>query len=85
MPMNKDQAGFTKRFGDWRTAQGMTRRELARAIDVTEQTLINWEKGTVPSADALARLVRYSGISADWWLGISDVKGRPRTARRKAE
>lgn len=39
--MSSSKEAFTKRFCDWRAESGMTRRELARALEVTEQTLIN--------------------------------------------
>jgi transcriptional regulator with XRE-family HTH domain len=40
---------------------------------LTEQTVFNWEQGrSLPSYDALRKLVVASGISADWWLGLID-------------
>lgn len=63
----------------------MTRRQLARDLEVTEQTLINWERGTQPTIEPLARLAAYSGISLDWWLGLTDSRARLRSTRRKAE
>ena len=82
--MSNSKQAFTKRFCDWRAGTGMSRRELSRALDVTEQTLINWEKGTAPSIEPLARLAVYSGLSVDWWLGLTDVMSRLRVTRRKA-
>jgi len=73
------QTLFAKRFVDWREAQGQPRRVIAARLDVTEQTLLNWEAGRVPSFDALARLVQASGISGDYWLGVIDT---PRSLRR---
>jgi transcriptional regulator with XRE-family HTH domain len=72
--MANTQPGFGKRFGVWREQTGEPRRVIAQAINVTEQTLINWEQGTEPSSAAVARLARYSGHSADWWLGLSTKK-----------
>lgn len=83
--MTSAQEAFAKRFGDWRDQQGMTRRQLARDLEVTEQTLINWERGTQPTIEPLARLAAYSGISLDWWLGLTDSRARLRSTRRKAE
>lgn len=68
------QTLFAKRVRQWRQAQDAPRRVLAAQLGVTEQTLLNWESGRVPSFDALARLVEVSGISGDYWLGVSDVK-----------
>jgi transcriptional regulator with XRE-family HTH domain len=78
--MANTQPGFSKRLREWREATGEPRRAIAQAIAVTEQTLINWERGTEPGAAAVARLARYSGRTADWWLGLSDD---PRSTRRK--
>ena len=81
--MTAAQEAFTKRFCDWRAVQGMTRRSLAQALGVTEQTLINWERGTQPTIEPLARLAAYSGLSLDWWLGLTDERARVRSTRRK--
>lgn len=83
--MTAAQEAFTKRFCDWRDAQGMTRRQLARDLGVTEQTLINWEHGTQPTIEPLARLATYSGLSLDWWLGLTDVRARVRSPRTKRQ
>ena len=81
--MTAAQEAFTKRFCQWRAERQMTRRELAQALEVTEQTLINWERGTQPTIEPLARLAVYSGLSVDWWLGLTDDRARLRM-RRKA-
>ena len=83
--MSSAQEAFTKRFCDWRDAQGTTRRALAQHLGVTEQTLINWERGTQPTIEPLTRLADYSGLSLDWWLGLTDERARVRRTRRKAE
>lgn len=72
------QTLFAKRFRKWREDQGVARRVIAARLEVTEQTLLNWEAGTAPSFDALAKLATVSGISADWWLGVATT---PRRAR----
>lgn len=77
MPRVGPQADFAKRFTQWREAQGTSRRALAARLGVTEQTLRNWEQGGVPSFMALRELVRVSGLSADWWLGIIGHRRRP--------
>jgi transcriptional regulator with XRE-family HTH domain len=83
----QDQDLFAKRFGQWRVAQGESRRATAARLGVTEQTLLNWESGRAPSYDALARLVAASGVSGDYWLGVTDdpSRGRIRSTRRKAK
>jgi len=57
----------------------MTQQELADASGVTRQTVSNLERGTVPQAENLARILDALGIDTsgngyssdtDMWLGI---------------
>lgn len=59
-----------ERFRSIRKAKGMTRRDVAKAIDVTEATLGNWERGkTEPKAHDIIALCKLYGCSADELLG----------------
>lgn len=69
---------FAKRIRAWREAEALSRRELARRLEVTEQTLLNWENGRLPSYEALRMLVRASGITGDYWLGLTAIASRRR-------
>lgn len=63
------QLMFAKRLRAWRIGNGWSQRQVAIATGLTEQTVLNWEQGrSLPSYDALRRLVEASDISADWWL-----------------
>ena len=58
-----------------RESRGWTREKLAVEIDgVSAQTIAAWERDqNVPRADALARLAKALGVSADsLLLGIND-------------
>lgn len=54
-----------------------TPEDLAHFAGVTKNTGYNWHGGGLPRADGLAKLVEASGISADYWLGLSDVRQAP--------
>ena len=74
----QDQDLFAKRFGQWRVAQGESRRATAARLGVTEQTLLNWEHGTAPSFHHLRALVKVTGIGGDYWLGLTAFPSRRR-------
>lgn len=64
---------FAKRLAAVRREQGWSQREASIKVDVTEQTINNWERGHgLPSYAALYRLCEATNISADWWLGRSN-------------
>lgn len=69
------QQVFATRLREWRRNNGMSQRQVSDLTGLTEQTVFNWEQGrSLPSYDALRKLVTASGISADWWLGLSDYR-----------
>ncbi len=58
-----------------RTARGMSQVELARRLNVTKQSVSNWENDNIqPSVDMLKRLSEVLETSADCLLGIDDRK-----------
>lgn len=64
---------FASRLRAWRMERGWSQRQVSLATGLTEQTVFNWEQGrSLPSYDGLAKLAKASGISADWWLGLTD-------------
>ena len=64
---------FASRLRAWRMEQGWSQRQVSLETGLTEQTVFNWEQGrSLPSYDALKKLVEASHISADWWLGLTD-------------
>lgn len=53
-----------------RLSKELTQVELANTIGVTEQTVINWEKGkTSPSKSMLALIAQTFNIDYDWLTG----------------
>lgn len=76
-----------------RLAQGMTQGELAEAAGVSRQTISNLERGTVPQAGVLTRILDVLGMTTDvivedtrMWLGILEgmLNQLPTPARNRA-
>ena len=66
---------FSKRFKLVRTTYKFTIIEFASTFEIVTKTTVGaWEKETIiPSADVLADLSSFFGISLDWFSGFSDV------------
>lgn len=64
-------ARLRKLLADTKTTQPM----LAEAIGVSRQAIGQWKDGnTLPDVVALGRIAEYFNVSADYLLGLSDVK-----------
>ena len=74
---------LSKRINELRTALGWSQVELARRLQISKQTVSNWENDNIqPSVDMLLRLARVFGVSTDYLLGLEevprlDVRGLP--------
>ena len=66
---------FSKRFKLVRTTYKFTIIEFASTFEIVSKATVGaWEKETIiPSADVLADLSSFFGISLDWFSGFSDV------------
>ena len=62
-----------KRIRDLREDGDLTQKELARALNCSQQVYSNYELGQrdIPT-DILIKLSRFYGVSVDYILGISD-------------
>lgn len=59
-------------FADLRKQAGMTRKEAAKALDVTPRTIQNWETGgaRIPwMAYRMLRILRGFALPGDFWEG----------------
>ena len=57
-----------------RVRRGLSQDDLAREMRVTRKTIYNWEVlGNIP-ASSVGKLADFFGVSADYLLGLSDVK-----------
>lgn len=65
---------LSKRIHELRNALGWSQVELARALNVSKQTVSNWENDNIqPSIDMLVRLAGVFGVTTDYLLGLEDV------------
>lgn len=66
-------SSFCLRLRDLRKEKGVSMKELAKEIEVTDAAVSNWENGiNEPKLTYIVRLCLFFGVSADYLLGISD-------------
>lgn len=66
---------FPTQLRDLRREKGVSQDELSKILGVSKSTLGLWETGdTLPDARSLHDLAVYYGVSADYLLGLSDVR-----------
>jgi transcriptional regulator with XRE-family HTH domain len=53
--------------------KGITQKELAKIIDVSPNTIKNWENN-LPNGDTLLKIADYFGVTTDYLLGRSSNK-----------
>lgn len=59
------------RIQELRKARNMSQVELAKALNVTKQSVSNWENSNIqPSIDMLVRIAEYFNVSTDYLLGL---------------
>lgn len=69
-----------------RTALGWSQVDLAKKLNITKQTVSNWENDNIqPSIEMLVRLSKILGVTTDHLLGLKtdtqiDVSGLSETA-----
>ena len=72
-----------QRIFELRTARGWNQVQLAQKLNITKQTVSNWENENIqPSIEMLIRLSKLFSVSSDYLLGLSntaviDVEGLP--------
>ena len=65
---------LSKRIHELRSGMGWSQVELARALNVSKQTVSNWENDNIqPSIDMLVRLAKVFGVTTDYLLGLEDA------------
>lgn len=60
---------------DLRVARGLTRREVARALGMTEQSIYNIETGRFVSKESLINMADFYGVTTDFILGRPTPEG----------
>lgn len=81
--MNKTTEIFISRLDQARKEKGLTQRELADRVGVTEVSMSRYVNGVrVPSGPIVVNIAKALGISVDYLVGISSVKKRQTNADR---
>lgn len=66
---------FSERLAELRQQHNETSRDLARALDVSFSAISNYQLGKrTPDIVFLQKVARHYNVSADYLLGLSDVK-----------
>ncbi len=66
---------FGERIKELRISLGINQVEFGRRLNVTKQSVSNWENGNIqPSIDMLLNIARTYSISADYLLELSDKR-----------
>ena len=64
-----------KRINELRIAFGWNQVQLAEKLNITKQTVSNWENENIqPSVEMLVRLAQLFHTSTDYLLGLSDTQ-----------
>ena len=63
-----------KRVNKLREALGWSQVRLAQELNVSKQTVSNWENGNIlPSVDMLIRISAVFNVSTDYILGLESI------------
>ena len=61
---------FSKRLRELRLEKGLTQKELAKELDMTQVTISYWESGErEPSINYIRALADYFDVTTDYLLG----------------
>lgn len=61
---------FSARVVRLRKERKLTQKEMAEALELSRQTVSNWEKGKIePNIGVLSKIAEYFGVSTDFLLG----------------
>lgn len=81
--MNKSTEIFISRLDQARKEKGLTQRELADRVGITEVSMSRYINGArVPSGPIVVNIAKALGISVDYLVGTSNVKKRQTNADR---
>ena len=66
---------FSERLAEVRKANKLSQTEVATKLNVTKQSVANWENGNVmPSIDMLIKISTVFNVSSDFLLGLNNRK-----------
>lgn len=65
---------LSKRIHELRLGLGWSQVELAKRLNVSKQTVSNWENDNIqPSVDMLVRMAEAFGVTTDYLLGREEI------------
>lgn len=66
---------FIKRLREQRSEKGITQEDLAKKLNVKQQTVGGWETGrTEPDLTTLRMMAEIFNVSTDYLLGLTDLR-----------
>ena len=66
---------FGERIKELRTSMNLNQVEFAKMLDITKQSVSNWENGNIqPSIDMLTKIAKKFNVSSDYLLGLDGLK-----------
>ena len=81
--MNKTTEIFISRLDQARKEKGLTQRELANRVGVTEVSMSRYVNGArVPKGPIVVNIAKALGVSVEYLVGTSSVKKRQTNADR---
>ncbi len=84
--MDKKRNRLPHRLKSLREEKGISQYKLAERLGVSRGLLSNYEQGSrEPDYDTLILIADYYGVSADYLLGLTDVKGRLLDCRKQMD
>ena len=73
---------FSERVKELRKSKGLTQRQMAAALGITERSYQRYEAENNPNNDTLIKLADFFNVSTDYLLGRSDCKAPPHAKNR---
>lgn len=65
---------FPERLKELRLEEGLSQKQLAAAIETTDDCIYFWEKGrSEPSIADIILIAKYFCVTTDYLLGVSDT------------
>ena len=65
---------LNERIKELRLARNMSQVELANLLNVTKQSVSNWENDNIqPSVEMLIKISKVFGVTTDYLLGLDDT------------
>lgn len=64
---------FAERLKELRTERGLSLKQLAKEINVTDIAISRWERQLrLPNIENLTNLAKFFGVSTDYLVGLED-------------